>query len=325
MLIPFIKSLHHVPGVSFHEEAMFEALLSILKEHNIDSSLIHSVRNSALIVGNPHAPFFVSAHIDEVGGKIIKEHEKGVYEITGVGWVTPKMLAGESVNVCFTGKEYPSIITYDTPLDIGKITSFQKLRLRSADTSVSFPSETVFRYPPYFYETDEYILANALDNRLGVAEILTYLITQKDRIDFTKIAFVFPGAEETESEGLKDVFSLYSPKIVLTLDMLPHSFLSSSQSMETVYFLKKTNDYTINTFFLPFLKGKNILPLISSFSLLEDSEQKLIESWTKNMSLGLYTPVYNYHHGVYLLSKKTLQSAYEQTEKVIDEIQMSLM
>ena len=321
-LTQHMAALCAVSAVAYREKNLFTWLMRSIQQHapHVPTAQHHP---HALWVGNPNAPYVIAAHIDEVGGVITRKIRENTYAIEGVGWVYPPMLAGQSVEITHANKTYAGIITYDTPVQVAEVTQWQHLTLRTLHPNISFPIGTPFRYLPIWKESDSHILGTSLDNRLGTAQLLEYIFSRAKIIDFNKICFVFTATEEAKNEGALWFFEKYKPKKAILVDMIPHSLLTPKAAMDRPWILKKTNDYTLAKYWSQFLKDEifcEFSALSSTNALLENSEAKKLSDISGAETINFFTPLYNYHHGAYLMEKAALQASTRMLYAILDSV-----
>ncbi|MFH1426217.1 MAG: hypothetical protein ABIG66_02175 [Candidatus Kerfeldbacteria bacterium] len=253
----------------------------------------------------------LAAHCDEVGFMVRSVNEDGTLGVINLGWVKPHMLNETSVviktvsgeKVMAQGFATVPMLDSDVPtfadviLDVGADSAeeIEKMGVRVGDIG-TFQKE--------FRMTDNAVFASALDNRLGVYQLLEYIRANPSVLD--KAAVAFHTHEEANFEGLRGVVDRVQPTYTVILDVFPvHQELSRT---DTPYGLGQGPSVLYQA-------GRYVMhyPMRKRFEALDQSlfkkvvidtgpiemEPLGVQKMGQTMATALYTPVRGYHAGVY--------------------------
>ncbi|MFN6991163.1 MAG: M42 family metallopeptidase, partial [Fervidobacterium sp.] len=205
-MLKYLKDLTEIKGVSGFEDDVREYIREKIKD-KVDEIFTDRMGNLiAFKKGNANGKkILLDAHMDEVGFMVTNINEDGTLSFAPVGGVDARVVIGKKVQV---GKDTIGVIGYkavhlqkeglmNTPkyhelkIDIGAKTRQEAEKIARIGDMVSFTTE--------YEETDEFIIAKALDDRCGCS-ILMDLIDENAESE-NDIYFAFTVQEETGLRG----------------------------------------------------------------------------------------------------------------------------
>lgn len=220
-LIPLLEKLTMLNGTSGYEDAVRNFIIDTLTGENIPCYQ-DRLGNVIATVGDQPERIALFAHMDEVGFGVRGFTEEGMVKFAAIGGVTDRILFSSPVVI--GDKEIPGVI--------GNIP--KHLQEKKTDTETKIPDmmidigatskkdamESVRIGDPIYWKSDfvrfgeGLIKAKALDDRAGVAVILSLLLTKK--YSFTG---VFTTREEVGIVGAKTVTPLITPQRAVVLEV----------------------------------------------------------------------------------------------------------
>jgi len=168
-----------------------------------------------------------SAHMDEVGFMLVADDGEGLFRFETVGGIDVRQLPGKAVLV---GKDHqPGVIgaraihlttaeerKQKIPLDALRID------LGPGDTKVKLGDRATFA--TRFQRNGPVVIAKALDNRLGVVNLLELVRNPPSNID---LLAAFTVQEEIGGRGAKVAAYAFDPQLALVLDATPANDMPS--------------------------------------------------------------------------------------------------
>ena len=182
-ILPFLKSLLSVPGLSGHEspaarliETEWRLLVDEISLSRLGS--VHGLKKGA--GADPRLSIMLAAHMDAIG-LMVSQIEDGFLRITSIGGVDPRILPGQAVLVHTAKEDLPGVIVMPPPkmlppgvgtgvvdiphlfVDVGLLPSKVASLVRVGDL-VSFGTKAVEM-------SGEIVSGHSLDNRASVAAV----------------------------------------------------------------------------------------------------------------------------------------------------------
>lgn len=325
-----LQKLSGAHGVMGDEEEVMELVKSELDAMGAN---YEETKYGDVVCGKTDQPaLLLAAHCDEVGFMVRSVEEDGTLGVINLGWVKPHMLNETSVYVkTMDGEKVPAqgfatvpmlestVPTFaDVMLDVGADSAEEvgKMGIRVGDTG-TFQKE--------FRVTEKAVFASALDNRLGVYQLLEYLRANPSLLE--KAAVSFHTHEEANFEGLKGVVEQVKPIFTLCLDVFPvHPEFSKT---DTPYNLgEKTS--------VLYQGGRYVMhyPMRKRFEAVDQSlfkkvvidtgpiemEPLGVQKQGHTMATALYTPVRGYHAGVYTARVADIEQINALLDAVVPEL-----
>lgn len=220
--LDLIEQLTNAAGVSGAEGAVRQLVLSTanqfadeVQEDSLGNVIVRKVsqKNNAL-------KLLLAAHMDEIGFMITVDEGDGLYQFEPVGGIDLRQLPGKAVLV--GSKGVPGVIgaraihlttsaerKNSIPLNTLRIDVGPKARVEIGDRAV-FATE--------FSHNGKTMFARALDDRLGVATLLTLMQKQFEHLD---IYYVFTTQEEVGLRGARIAAFNIHPDIAIAVDATP--------------------------------------------------------------------------------------------------------
>ncbi len=220
-LLQLLEILTELNGTSGYEDEVCQFITDTLTEHDIPYYK-DRLGNVIVTVGDTPDRVALYAHMDEVGFGVRGFTDDGMIKFAPIGGVTDKILF--STPVVIGNKKIPGVI--------GNIP--KHLQEKKTETEVKIPDmmidigatskkdamESVKIGDPIYWQSDfvrfgdGLIKAKALDDRVGVAVILSLLLTKK--YSFTA---VFTTREEIGIIGAKTATPLITPQKAVVLEV----------------------------------------------------------------------------------------------------------
>lgn len=219
-----VEKLSNASGVSGAEGSV----RAIVKEQLDALKLIYRVDALGNVLvehscGKPGAlRIMLASHMDEVGLMIVEEDEGGLYRIEIVGGIDPRVLPGKTV---WVGKQrLPGIIgarpihlTEDderkNPISIDSL----RIDLGPGGAGKAKPGDRAV-FATEFHSNGFSYSGKALDDRLGVAILLTILAEQQKDID---LLAAFTTQEEIGLRGARVAAYALNPDAAFAIDATP--------------------------------------------------------------------------------------------------------
>ncbi|MBR3844384.1 MAG: M42 family peptidase [Clostridia bacterium] len=221
-LLEIVKDLSLSFGPSGHEKPVRDRIISYIDgvvPYHIDplGNLIVEKKGKT----TPSQRIMIDAHMDEVGMIITSIGQDGLLSFSAIGGILPEALLGKTVTFgsfdgvigcvpvhCLSGEKkniLPSIS--DMYIDIGVATKEQAKKLVQPGDVCTFKSDFVTF-------GDGYIKGKALDDRIGCAVLLDYILKEQE---FDTIC-TFTVQEEVGLVGAKTATFGVLPDIALVLE-----------------------------------------------------------------------------------------------------------
>lgn len=220
-LLELLEILTGLNGTSGYEDEVCEFITNILTEHDIPYYK-DRLGNVIVSVGDTPDRIALFAHMDEVGFGVRGFTDEGMIKFAPIGGVTDKILF--STPVVIGNKKIPGVIgNIPKHLQEKKTETETKIPDMMIDigaTSKKDAMESVRIGDPIYWQSDfvrfgeGLIKAKALDDRVGVAVILSLLLTKK--YSFTA---VFTTREEIGIIGAKTATPLITPQKAVVLEV----------------------------------------------------------------------------------------------------------
>lgn len=304
MKLDLLKELTQIHSVSGNEWNMENFLVDFAKRNNF--KYIHD-KWYWVVIWNPLASIYCIAHIDEVWGVIISKKDWNI-KFRWVGRVYPDMFVWRDVEILTKNNvTIPWIVLWTKPL----FTWYKRFwDLKVFVWNKDYEDVSVWdylRWPEKFVDRWDAIFANALDNRIWVFALLSFILNNKTLLD--KVAFCFATEEEVKNKWAKFYMNKYLPKDILIFDMVPSSLLAKWQYSTDTFILESSLDYSLNKDYKAILKKYDNVSYINSKNrLLKNSEPYQYQKITWWIWMNILCPILNYHSWTYLLEKKSLEN-----------------
>lgn len=228
--LELIEKLSNAPGVSGAEGGV----RTIVREQLDSLGIPYSVDALGNVLatrsrGKPNAfRLMLAAHMDEVGLMVVQEDEGGLFKFTIVGGIDPRVLPGKTVRV---GKErIPAIIgakpIHLTDSDERKnpiSLETMRLDLGPGGAGKVKPGDRAV-FATEFHSNGFSVSGKALDDRLGVAILLTLLAEPQENLD---ILAAFTTQEEIGLRGARVAAHSFNPQAAIAIDATPANDLPS--------------------------------------------------------------------------------------------------
>jgi tetrahedral aminopeptidase len=224
-----LKTLCELEGLSGREEAVRRAVMEICVQKlgkaavTLDGTgsvlAVRPAKNSAL----PHV--MLAAHMDEVGLLVLSATEEGLLRFAGSGGIDPRVLISKRVKVGYGEDGIPGVIgappihlqsaddgdcapkISNLTINIGAKDKAEAEAKAPIGTPVTFTT-------PYTPFGDGYVCAKALDDRVGVYNLLRMLDAPYDG----ELTFAFTSQEEVGLRGATAAGFKAQPEIGIVLE-----------------------------------------------------------------------------------------------------------
>lgn len=201
-----------------------------------DSFEVDAIGNAiAVKKAKTNDPFrvLISAHMDEVGFMLVDEEDPGIFRFLPVGGIDPRALAGKAVLV---GPDHlPGVIGtcpihLTTPEERKRTIQIRDLRIDLGAENKSVKPGTYAYFATKFAEWGSSICGKALDNRLGVCNLIRIFKECPENIELTA---VFSVQEEVGLRGARVAAWDRKPDAVIAIDSTPANDLPSWNGEES--------------------------------------------------------------------------------------------
>jgi putative aminopeptidase FrvX len=222
--IKLLERLSNACAVSGDEGAVRKIILEEIRAI-ADKLTIDSIGNILVIKkgsGKNLPRVMLSAHMDEVGLILANDEGKGIFRFKISGGIDPRTLAGKQV---WVGKEkFPGVIGLG-PIHLVSASEYSggasvdnlRIDIGPANASkVKIGDRATFATK--FQQIGPSLVGKALDDRLGVATLITLLKNAPDNID---LMAAFTVQEEVGLRGAKVATYTLNPDMGLALDCTP--------------------------------------------------------------------------------------------------------
>jgi len=230
-ILPFLKSLLSIPGLSGHEtqaagliEQEWQPLVDELSLSRLGS--LHGLKKG--LGDTPRPSIMLACHMDAIG-LMVSRIEKGFLRITHVGGIDPRVLPGQAVTVHAKDGDLPGIVVMppathlpedagrgilDLPhlfVDVGLLPSRVE-KLVSVGNVVSFGTEPVEM-------AGETLCGHSLDNRASVAAVTVCLQELQSRSHIWDVIATATVQEEMHGVGAATSAFQLEPELGIAIDV----------------------------------------------------------------------------------------------------------
>lgn len=233
--IELLKNLTQLNATSGYEDEVAEFLIKTLSENEIPYQQ-DPLGNIIVQMGENPDRIALFAHMDEVGFGVRGIREDGMLKFAPIGGVTDNILFSTPVVV---GNNRVSGIIGNIPKHLQEKKSEQETKIpdmmidigatskKDAEKSVKI-GDPIYWLSDFVRFGDGLIKAKALDDRVGVAVILSLLLTKQ--YSFTA---VFTTREEIGIMGARMVMPVLAPKKAVVLEVTTCADLPGNQEPTT--------------------------------------------------------------------------------------------
>ncbi len=183
----------------------------------------------------------ISAHMDEVGFMLVDEEDPGIFRFRPIGGIDPRALAGKAVLV---GPEHlhgvigACPIHLTTPEERKKTIKEKDLRIDIGGKNDSIKLGTFAYFATAFSRMGSSICGKALDNRLGVCNLIRIF---RDCPDNVELIAAFTVQEEIGCRGARVAAYGRNPDLVIAIDSTPANDLPSWDGAESSIYKSKVD------------------------------------------------------------------------------------
>jgi endoglucanase len=233
--LDLLERLSNACGVSGDEgevrKIVLEAVKPLADEVKVDA--LGNVLAIKKARGEPALRVMLAAHMDEVGLMIVDEEEGGLYKFEIVGGIDPRQLPGKPV---WVGKDrLPGVIGarpihLTTPEERKSAIAAESLRIDlgpEGGKKAKPGDRAVFATP--FKVVGPSVMGKALDDRLGVATLITLLERAPSHLEFQA---AFTVQEEIGLRGARVAAYTLNPDLAFALDATPANDLPTWDGSE---------------------------------------------------------------------------------------------
>lgn len=294
--------------------------LSFITDY-LNNSNTHFVvqNNNTVIAGNHQNPkLLLSAHYDEIGFQITKIQEDGRVKFLPIGWIFPNRLSHQQVYIKTSSQKVVGIILPYAELKTENISNFNELYIYLGVNSkeevlkAGIKEGQTGTFTKEYFEDDEKIIANSLDNKMCIALLLEMASKNKEFLEYNAIAFVHD--EEMEDHGANGLQYTLNAKLAAVLDYCPvhHKFGDEDYiEYETgkPIVMYRGGNYIIHEQARAILEknfnGQYTKGFLSNktLPLLEPSN---FENNGTTIAFNLCIPAFGYHGKYYLVNKRDI-------------------
>ncbi len=229
-ILPFLKELLSLPGLSGHEAPVAEHIERTWREladevHRTPLGSVHAVRFGCTPAPRPRA--LLAAHMDAIG-LMVTQIVDGFLRVTGIGGIDARILPGQPVTVY--GREVlPGVVVMPTPRLLPPDLSDGVVPMEYLWVDVGLPAEEVaqkvqvgdlvaFGSLPTEL-SGETLSGHSLDNRASVAALTVSLQALRGRtLNWDAIFVATVQEEETMAGALTSTF-LEKPALAIAVDV----------------------------------------------------------------------------------------------------------
>jgi len=224
-----LKTLCEMEGLSGREEAVRRAVMEICEGKLGKAAVKLDGTGSVIAVRpakNPALPrVMLAAHMDEVGLLVLSATEEGLLRFTGSGGIDPRVLISKRVKVGYGEDGIPGVIG-SPPIhlqsgdDGNTAPKIENLSINigakdKAEAESKAPIGTPVTFAtPYTPFGDGYVCAKALDDRVGVYNLLRLLDAPYDG----ELTLAFTSQEEVGLRGAMAAGFIVQPDIGIALE-----------------------------------------------------------------------------------------------------------
>ena len=181
----------------------------------------------------------ISAHMDEVGFMLVDEEDPGIFRFRSIGGIDPRALAGKAVLVGpdhLHGVIGACPIHLTTPEDRKKTIKEKDLRIDIGAKNDSIKPGTFAYFATEFSKMGSSVCGKALDDRLGVCNLIRLF---RDCPDNIELIAAFTVQEEIGCRGAHVAAFGRNPDIVIAIDSTPANDLPSWDGEESSIYKSK--------------------------------------------------------------------------------------
>lgn len=227
-----LKTLCQTPGLSGREE-MLRKLLMDACAAKLGKDAVHIDGTGSVIAtrkaAKPGKPrVMLAAHMDEVGLMVVSATDEGLLRFRTIGGVDARVLVSKRVHVGYPEKDKPAVqgvigamaIHQQTAEDRKTVLPVEQLYIDigakdKAEAEKTAPAGTQVTFDtPYTPFGDNLVIAKALDDRVGVYNLLRLLDTPYEG----ELVFAFTSQEEVGTRGGAASAMRVQPDIALILE-----------------------------------------------------------------------------------------------------------
>lgn len=234
-----LEKLSNAVGVSGDEGAVRKIVLeeidSYADEVKIDA--LGSVLAIKKGTQRNRLKVMLAAHLDEIGFMITFDDGKGIFRFSVVGGIDPRQLAGKPV---WVGKDKIPGVIGAKPIHLTTASERKKtIPVKSLRIDVSAKNGSKVKVGERATFATEYqrlgpsIRAKALDDRLGVANLIELLKNAPPNID---LLAAFTVQEEVGLRGARAAAFTFDPDLALVLDCTPANDLPAWDGEENTLY-----------------------------------------------------------------------------------------
>lgn len=212
-----LKRLLETFGPSGNEETIREVIRQEIKDY-ADEIKVDALGNLIAIKRGNGKKIMVASHMDEIGIMVTNIDENGFLRFTNIGGVSPftalyqrVMFADGTMGVVGMEKldEMKDLALNKMFIDIGACSKEEAMKKVNVGDAACF-------YTPYV-QNDDYIMAKALDDRIGCYVTIEALKALKDCPN--EVYFVFTVQEEVGLRGAKTAAYGIDPDMGIAIDV----------------------------------------------------------------------------------------------------------
>lgn len=222
--LDLLARLCNAVSVSGDEQEVRDIVLEQVKPlaDSVTVDALGNVLATKLGKGKNKVRVMIAAHMDEIGFMLIKDEGDGIFEFRVVGGIDERQLVGKSV---WVGREHvPGIIGakaihMTTPEERKVALKVEQLRIDlGPDGSSKAKIGDRGTFATKLQVIGPSIRSKALDDRLGVFNLIQLLKTAPDNID---LLAAFTVQEEVGLRGARVAAYTFDPQIGIALDSTP--------------------------------------------------------------------------------------------------------
>ncbi|MBO4997070.1 MAG: hypothetical protein J6D02_03620 [Lachnospira sp.] len=209
-----LDKLCNLIGVSGYESEVNQYLYKKLEQERVDELSIDSVGNLICLKRGKEnrKKVVIVAHVDEVGFQVIKRLEKEKYLIKSLGNIKTWNAYQQRVESL---KSYGVIRAYEE--EKLKAYNYNNLYLEVLNGEDNIKIGEVFSFKKSFYESENYYVGKALDNRISC--FCLYQLIKLDIPTKSDIYYCFTVQEEIGMRGSRVIKSNIQPDLSITIDV----------------------------------------------------------------------------------------------------------
>jgi putative aminopeptidase FrvX len=315
MLYTHLKELISAPSVCGYEKPIIEYLSQRGKDNNIPTQ---TFEKNGVIFGNPNAPTYFIAHIDEVGAWVSYVDDSTIH-LESKWRVSPSMLIGREVEILAAQGPIRGLVSSS------KLLSMEEEDIHKLIVSVD-PSQRQYiqrgdavRYVPQYTDLPESIIATGLDNKLGVCAAMQLALDSVGSDFLQSNAICLCSEEEDKNQWAMYFMKKFMPRRQIVIDISPMSDEIKNDPHRAI-FISSTQDYTLASNYIGICKEAGFEEIQTILGILNRSEAMQYQNITKGIWININIPVYNYHLGSYFVYKDAIQDFERCLKKLIDSL-----